>query len=225
MTDFDPLLRRVELLKPDHVLDIGCGCGSFTIELAPHCRQITAIDISEPLLERCRKDHDRPNIAYRCMDGGQLDFPADHFDLVIARASLHHVRDWQGVVNEMLRVAASGILIEEPLDDPRSDAKRNMMQAQQLFLELHSEVGYPHYAYVTPDELSNHLRKKGVRIECEVTRFDESVTFDDFFEPWEVFADKSARKEYWLQRLNDFRRELGDGELCESDILFVAANK
>ncbi|MCX6831627.1 MAG: class I SAM-dependent methyltransferase [candidate division Zixibacteria bacterium] len=225
MTDFDPLLHRVERLKPDNVLDIGCGCGSFTIELAPHCKRITAIDISEPLLERCRKEHDRPNIAYRCMDGRQLDFPANHFDLVLARASLHHVRDWQGVVDEMLRVAAGGILIEEPLDDPRSDAKRNTMQAQRLFLELHSEVGYPHYAYVTPDDLTSYLKKKGVRIECEITRFDEPVKFDYFFEPWEFFADKSARKEYWLQRLGDYRRELGDGQLCENDILFVAASK
>ncbi len=223
MTDFDPLLHRVERLKPDNVLDIGCGCGSFTIELAPHCRQITAIDISEPLLERCRKERDRPNITYRCMDGGQLDFPADCFDLVLACASLHHVRDWQGVVDEMLRVAASVILIEEPLDDPRSDAKRNTMQAQRLFLELHSEVGYLHHAYVTPAELTNHLNTKGVHIECEIARLDEPVKFDDFFEPWVFFADKSARKEYWLQRLADYRRELGDGQFCENDILFVAA--
>ena len=133
--------------------------------------------------------------------------------------------DWQGVVDEMLRVTASGILIEEPFDDPRSDAKRNTMQAQRLFLELHSEVGYSHYAYVTPDELTNYLKKEGVRIECEVIRSDEPVKFDDFFEPWEYFADKSARKEFWLQRLSDFRRELGNRELCDNDILFVAASK
>jgi SAM-dependent methyltransferase len=159
------------------------------------------------------------------MDGRQLDFPADHFDLVLARASLHHVRDWQLVVDEMLRVAAGGVLIEEPLDDPRSDAKRNTMRAQRLFLELHSEVGYSHYAYITSDELTNHLRTKGVRIESEITRLDGPVTFDYYFEPWGFFADKSSRKEYWLQRLSDYRRELGDGQLCENDILFVAVHK
>jgi ubiquinone/menaquinone biosynthesis C-methylase UbiE len=215
----------VERLKPENVLDIGCGCGSFTIELAPHCKRITAIDISEPLLERCRKERDRPNIVYRYMDGRELDYPADYFDWAFARESLHHVGDWHAVVDEMLRVAARGILIEEPLDDPRNDAKRATMRAQRLFLELQSEVGYPHHSYVTQDELTSHLEKRGVRSECEITRLDDSIKFDYFFESWEYFADNSARKEYWLQRLSDYRRELGDGEFCESDILFVAASK
>lgn len=225
LTDFDPLLHRVEWLKPDNVLDIGCGCGSFTNELAPHCKRITAIDISEPLLERCRKEHDRPNITYRCMDGRQLDFPDGHFDWALCRESLHHVYDWQVVVDEMLRVAARGILIEEPLDDPRNDARRNTILARQLFLELQAEVGYPHFAHVTWDQLSSHLRKSGVHAECEITRIDEPIMFGYIFESWGHFVEKSIRREFWLQRLRDFRRELGDGELCESDILFVAACK
>ncbi len=225
MTDLNPLLHRVERLKPDNVLDIGCGCGSFTIELAPHCKRITAIDISEPLLERCRKEHDRPNIAYRCMDGRQLDFPDGHFDWALCRESLHHVYDWQVVVDEMLRVTTSGILIEEPLDDPRSDAKRNTMQEQRLFLELQAEVGYPHYAHVTPDQLTGYLRKQGIRFESEIIRSDEAVTFEEYSEAWAFFAEKSAREHYWLERLADFRRELGDGQLCKNDILFIAACK
>ncbi len=225
MTDLNPLLHRVERLKPDNVLDIGCGCGSFTIELAPHCKRITAIDISEPLLERCRKEHDRPNIAYRCMDGRQLDFPDGHFDWALCREFLHHVYDWQVVVDEMLRVTTSGILIEEPLDDPRSDAKRNTMQEQRLFLELQAEVGYPHYAHVTPDQLTGYLRKQGIRFESEIIRSDEAVTFEEYSEAWAFFAEKSAREHYWLERLADFRRELGDGQLCKNDILFIAACK
>ncbi len=125
----------------------------------------------------------------------------------------------------MLRVTTSGILIEEPLDDPRSDAKRNTMQEQRLFLELQAEVGYPHYAHVTPDQLTGYLRKQGIRFESEIIRSDEAVTFEEYSEAWAFFAEKSAREHYWLERLADFRRELGDGQLCKNDILFIAACK
>ncbi len=159
------------------------------------------------------------------MDGRQLDFPTDYFDWVLCRASLHHVRDWQGVVDEMLRVATGGVLIEEPLDDPRSNAKRNTMQAQSLFFEIQAEVGYPHYPYVKPEDLTTFLEEKCIRFELEKAKRDQPVEFEDFFEPWALFVEKSARKEYWLQRLSDYRRELGDGQLCKNDILFISACK
>lgn len=225
MTDQSPALRRIQLLKPDTLLDIGCGCGAFTIELSPHCRQITAIDISEALLERCRRENCRPNITYRYMNGQDLDFPDGSFDLVVVRASLHHELQWRQVLDEMLRVTKKEILIEEPFDDPRSDSKRNTMRAQSLFLELQAEVGYPHYEYRTPDELIIHLGERGVQPECEMVKSDKPVTFDYFFEPWEFFANKSHRKDYWQQRLSHFRRELGDGQLCENDIIFIAGRK
>ena len=40
-------------LKPDHrVLDIGCGDGKFSIQVAPHCRSVDAFDLSEKLIEQ-----------------------------------------------------------------------------------------------------------------------------------------------------------------------------
>jgi len=213
------------MLKPGNVLDIGCGCGSFTVELSSFCRHITAIDVSESLIKRCCKENSRPNIDYRCLDGTKLDFSDNYFDWAFCRMSLHHDRNWRKIVDEMLRVARYGILVEEPFDDPRSAAKRNTMQEQRLFLELQAEVGYPHYPHVTPEQLTGFLQDKRVRFEWEIIRSDEPVSFGEFSESWGFFADKSTRKEYWLQRLSDYRRELGDGQLCESDILFVIAHK
>jgi 2-polyprenyl-3-methyl-5-hydroxy-6-metoxy-1,4-benzoquinol methylase len=217
----DILIERVQLLQPAKVLDVCCGCGSFTSKLADCSGHVTAIDISERLLERSRRENGRVNIEYVLMDARALTFSDKAFDLVLVRASLHHVYEWQLVIDEMLRVACGRVFIVEPLDDPRSEAKRNTMKAQNLFLEIQSEVGYSHFPYIKPDVLTAYLSSKGCRFETEIERSDESMSFEDFFSPWEHFAAESDRRDYWSARLGSFRSEVVDKGLCRTDTYLV----
>jgi SAM-dependent methyltransferase len=225
MADRDLLLYRAKLLRAERALDVGCGCGALTVELAAYAAHVTAIDISETLLHRCRRDKHRDNIDYQLMDGRQVGFPNDSFDLVACRSTLHHILDWENALDEMVRVARADILIEEPFDDPRSDGKRNTMRAQRLFLALQAEVDYPHYEYLTPGALVDQFKRNNLKFESEILASDEPVSFETYFEPWEFFANKSKRKDHWMQRLADFRKELGEGELCRNDVVLVAAHK
>jgi SAM-dependent methyltransferase len=219
------LLSKVALAKPDSVLDLGCGCGSFTSQLAAHCRKITAIDSSQPLIDRCKRENGKPNIVYACMDGRQLEFDDDSFDLVVERTTLHHVREWEKVLDEMIRVSSRQVLVEEPLDDPRSAEKKNSMLAQRLYLEIQREVGYSHYNYIPLDSLTGYFREVDIPIETEVIKSDEPVDFDKFFSSFGDFAERSNRKQYWLGRLESLRQELGGKMLCEEDIVFISALK
>jgi ubiquinone/menaquinone biosynthesis C-methylase UbiE len=219
------LLSKVASLKPDSVLDVGCGCGSFTAQIATYCRKITAIDSSQPLIDRCKKENGKPNIIYVRMDGRQLQFDDNSFELVLERATLHHVREWQKVLDEMIRVSSKHVLVEEPLDDPRSVEKKNSMLGRQLYLEIQGEVGYPHYNYIPLDSLTGYFRERSIPIEMEVIKSDEPVDFDKFFSSFGDFAEKSNRKQYWLDRLESLRQELGGKMLCEEDIVFISALK
>ncbi|HEX9916834.1 MAG TPA: class I SAM-dependent methyltransferase [candidate division Zixibacteria bacterium] len=219
------LLTRITQLKPQNVLDVGCGCGSFTIKLSFYCTEAVAIDLSEDLIERSKKENQKPNITYLCMDGRNLSYPDNSFDLVLERATLHHTREWEKVLNEMIRVSAQHILAEEPLDDPRSEAKKNTMQAQKLFLELQNEVGYSHYPYLPLENLLGYFKKRNIPLETEIIKSDEPLGLDEYFSSFGLFAEKSKRKKYWLDRLDDFKKELNGNKLCESDTLFIAAVK
>ena len=130
------------MLKPEHVLDLGCGCGSFTAEMSPHCGKIIAIDSSSVLIDRCKSENQKPNINYVCMDARKVDYPDACFNLVLERACLHHILEWEKVLDEMMRLSSKYVLIEEPMDDPRSDAKRNAIQAQRFYLEVQKEAGF-----------------------------------------------------------------------------------
>jgi SAM-dependent methyltransferase len=219
------LLEKIKELSPKKALDIGCGCGSFTASFAPYCGEVTAIDHSPGLIERCMREHALPNVTYRCVDARRLKLPDKGFDLVCERASLHHIKEWKQALDEMARVSSRHVLLEEPVDDPRSLAKRNTIAAHQFFLEVQEEAGYPHFAHLQPVELEQRLHAMGLDFTIEFARSDNPVDIEEYFEPFERFAGVTARKEYWMTRLFQFKRSVAGAGLVESDTLFVVADK
>ena len=219
------LLAKIKELSPKKALDVGCGCGSFTAQAAPYCGQLLAIDHSPGLIERCMREHPLPNVTYRCVDARRLKLPDKGFDLVYERDALHHIREWQQALDEMARVSSHYILVEEPVDDPRSLAKRNSIAAHQFMLEVQEEAGYPHFMHLQPVELEQRLLDVGLNFTIEYVPSDLPVEIEEYFEPFERFADLTARKDYWMTRLFQFKRSVAGAGLVESDRLLIVAQK
>jgi tRNA (cmo5U34)-methyltransferase len=81
------------------VLDIGCGAGNNTIKLQQVCEQdfqCDLLDLSRPMLkraaERVRESGVR-DITIWHDDFRHADLPEHAFDIVLAAAVLHHLRD------------------------------------------------------------------------------------------------------------------------------------
>lgn len=85
----DAALARAKPLPGEHVLDIGCGCGGSTIELARLVGaqgRVVGLDISEAMLERARARTFRlPQVETLCADAARHRFPAESFDLMFSR--------------------------------------------------------------------------------------------------------------------------------------------
>jgi SAM-dependent methyltransferase len=221
----DPLLREISLLKPEKILDIGCGCGSFTAGLSQWCGHITAIDLFPGLIERCKNENMRENIVYISMDGRDILFPDNAFDISIERASLHHVFEWKKVINEMIRVSSVYIFIEEPLNDRRNEEKKNTYYGQQLLLEIQKECNYPHFDYIDFQVLYDYLKDKNLDVKYEVQRRDKTIDINEYLQENDFlhFAGKTQRKDYWIEKIDELRKELKGKMFCESDILFFKA--
>jgi ubiquinone/menaquinone biosynthesis C-methylase UbiE len=159
------------------------------------------------------------------MDGRNIEYPEDSFDLVLERTSLHHVLEWGRVLDEMIRVSSKQIFVEEPIDDPRSEEKRNTICAQGLYLEVQKEVGFSHHKYLPLEALEQYFQRRNIPIEVQIVRSDELVDFDQYFDSFAFFAQKSRRKEYWFDRLDALRKQLAGKHLCDDDIVFIAAMK
>lgn len=101
------LYRRVNLLRAERVLDVGCGTGIVTEELAARTRgQVIAVDIDAAMIAAARARGGRAE--YRVGDARQLDFPDRHFDVVACHFLLMWVDDAARAVREMARVIRPG---------------------------------------------------------------------------------------------------------------------
>jgi len=100
------------LRSGDRVLDVGCGTGVVTRDLAQrvgHQGHVVGIDPSTRLIEeavrRIEKNDLKERIEFRCADGAALPFPDGGFDLVVASAVFGHIPNGPEVLAEMVRVA------------------------------------------------------------------------------------------------------------------------
>jgi hypothetical protein len=159
------------------------------------------------------------------MDAVTLGFASGSFPLVIERATLHHIAQWPEALSEMIRVSANHLVLQEPIDDPRSAAKRRTYEAQGLLLSLQAEVGYRHYWHLNRDDLLAAVQRQAALLDTVLERSDAPVDFDDFFDSFHEFASRSTREEYWLAQLDDLRSRFGGAPLCEDDTLTVLVAK
>ncbi|KZT09719.1 S-adenosyl-L-methionine-dependent methyltransferase [Laetiporus sulphureus 93-53] len=104
-------------LKPDmHILDLGCGPGTITIDFATLVPQGSVIGLEnvEGVLEQARANASAQgvqNVKFVLGDALKLDFPDDTFDVVHAHQVLQHVGDPVGMLREMRRVTKPGGIV------------------------------------------------------------------------------------------------------------------
>jgi 2-polyprenyl-3-methyl-5-hydroxy-6-metoxy-1,4-benzoquinol methylase len=98
------------------VLDIGCGPGTITADLAILVAPgpVLAVDQVADVLETARAEAHRrnlSNISFGTADVHRLDFPDDAFDVVHAHQVLQHVADPVQALREMRRVCRPGGIV------------------------------------------------------------------------------------------------------------------
>ena len=106
------LLDRVGVAQDADCLDVGCGGGDVTLELArrAHAGHVVGIDLDEAKLEIARaeaREAGADNIDYRCLDLRNPDLESA-YDVVHARFVLSHLVDPQAAVDGLVRVLRPG---------------------------------------------------------------------------------------------------------------------
>jgi ubiquinone/menaquinone biosynthesis C-methylase UbiE len=95
----------------DVALDVACGPGSLALELAPHVRHVTGIDLTPAMLEQAQLMQDKAgarNVDWQLANACQLPFADAAFSLVFCRAAFHHLQQPRQVLSEMTRVCRAG---------------------------------------------------------------------------------------------------------------------
>jgi ubiquinone/menaquinone biosynthesis C-methylase UbiE len=106
--------KRHEIIgvRPDdELLDIACGPGALTLELAPHVARATGLDITPAMLDQARAAQARSgigNVEWVEGDGARLPYPDGAFSLVTCSAAFHHFEHPMEILGEMVRVCRPG---------------------------------------------------------------------------------------------------------------------
>jgi len=109
--------RHTEIYSAKHVLEIGCGTGIITEEIASRTQgQVVGIDINREFLEIAKARIKAKNVEFLEMDAHNLDFQSRHFDVVYFANFLLWAQSPEKVFSEIARVLKSngyiGILSE-----------------------------------------------------------------------------------------------------------------
>ncbi|ALG13426.1 class I SAM-dependent methyltransferase [Kibdelosporangium phytohabitans] len=87
------------------LLDVGCGPGTITADLAGLVGRVTAIEPSSEALALARDFVKQPNVRFDVADVHALPYADNTFDVVHAHQVLQHVHDPVAALKEMRRVS------------------------------------------------------------------------------------------------------------------------
>ena len=91
-------IQGLDLSGERKILDIGCGCGATTLEIAKIVNQgeVIGVDISEPMLERATKtasDMMLTNTSFQVKDVQVDEMPRSYFDVAFSRFGVMFFED------------------------------------------------------------------------------------------------------------------------------------
>jgi len=182
--------ERAELADGQHILDLGCGWGSFSLWAAaryPGAR-ITAVSNSASQRQWIEDEARRrglDNLRLLTCDVNRLEFSAESFDRVVSVEMFEHVRNYAELLGRIRRwLTAEG----------------------RLFVHIfcHREMAYPYEDNGDDDWMARHFFTGGLMPSVDtLARFDDDLMIE---QQWLVPGDHYARTaRCWCENLDTNR--------------------
>lgn len=151
----------IEIRAGEKALDVGCGTGNYTIELAKRGADVVGIDSSEYMLtfarQKVKKERLKANL--QVADALNLPFPDQSFDLIVSNGLLCFLKEPGKALAEMNRVLKpEGRLIIGVL---------NRWSPWALFRRikgLFKDTIYNQAHFMSPPELERIIKKAGFEV-------------------------------------------------------------
>jgi trans-aconitate methyltransferase len=169
----------VEMLDPkqgEKILDLGCGTGDLTNEIAKLGAKVVGMDVSPDMIEKARKKY--PHLSFLA-DNGESFRTEERYDAIFSNAALHWMKRAESVVQSMaLALREGGRLVVEFGGKGNVDAIVKTIE-EVLFTNygIDAKERNPWY-FPSIGEYSSLLEKHGFRVIYAI-HFDRPTPLPD----------------------------------------------
>ena len=132
------LLEFIPKNDEQSILDLGCGTGTLTAQLADLCGRIVGVDASQSMIEKAKEEFG--NIEFKVCDALSLPFEKE-FDVVFSNAVFHWISSHDALLKNIYKVLKQqGLLVCE------FGASGNIATIENAFAEACNSLGYGYEA-------------------------------------------------------------------------------
>lgn len=127
---YDQFLLKHVPQHCENALEIGCGLGDFSRQLAGRAKRVLAIDLSPNMIRLAtERSAQFANIEFQVAEVMAYDFPAAFFDCIVSVATVHHLPTEKIIAKMKNALRDNGTLIILDLWQPANlnDALRSMV--------------------------------------------------------------------------------------------------
>lgn len=167
------LLEFVPQNAKQTILDLGCGTGILTAQLAQLCNKVVGVDSSENMIDKAREDFG--DIEFKVCDALALPFEKE-FDVVFSNAVFHWISDHDVLLKNIHKaLKPQGILVCE------FGASGNIATIENAFAEACNSLGDGYEAkfnFSTVEDFGNLLKKNGFVID-RIYEYDRPTVLKD----------------------------------------------
>ena len=147
------------------ILDIGCGNGFLSYDIAKKAQKVVAIDIDQKAIFIANKRFSKNNLEFIVGDATKYDF-TEVFDYIILSNVLEHIKDRQSFLNKIKRFSKT-ILIRVPMLD------RSWLTIYKKDLNYDYRLDPNHYIEYTIGTFNKEIESVGLKILSYSIQFGE----------------------------------------------------
>ena len=162
------VLALLTVRGDERVLDLGCGNGKVTAEIAARVTQgsVIGVDASAEMISFANEHFSRPNLRFETCDIRQLGY-SEEFDLVVSFNALHWISD-QNVALQAIRSAMKPSALAQlrlVSDGERKSLEMVLEDTRKSERWARYFVGFRDpYLHLTPEEYAALAESEGLRV-------------------------------------------------------------